>query len=45
MGSATLEIDLVDEELLLFGRLELGADPADVAAALAGWFPTRSQPT
>lgn len=39
MGSATLEIDLVDEELLLFGRLELGADPADVAATLAGWFP------
>lgn len=39
MGSATLEIDLADEELLLFGRLELGADPVDVAAELANWFP------
>lgn len=39
MGSTTLEVDLVDEELLLFGKLELGADPAEVAADLAGWFP------
>ncbi|WP_420121090.1 PH domain-containing protein [Nakamurella sp.] len=45
MGSSTLEIDLVDEELLLFGRVELGADPADVAAALAGWFPIGSGPS
>lgn len=44
MGSATLEVDLVDEELLLFGRLELGADPADVAATLAGWFPAEPGP-
>jgi hypothetical protein len=42
MGSATLEIDLVDEELLLFGRVELGADPAEVAAVLTGWFAGRS---
>ncbi len=38
MGSATLEIDLADEELLLFGRVELGAEPEDVAATLHGWF-------
>ncbi len=42
MGSATLEIDLVDEDLLLFGRVELGADPADVAAELTGWFAART---
>lgn len=41
MGSATLEIDLADDELLLFSRLELGADPADVAAELATWFTGR----
>lgn len=39
MGSATLEIDLVDDELILFGRFELGTDPADVAAELTGWYP------
>lgn len=38
MGSATLEIDLADDELLLFGRFELGADPADVSTRLTGWF-------
>lgn len=42
MGSATLEIDLVDDELLLFGRVELGADPAEVTAELAGWFAART---
>lgn len=42
MGSATLEIDLADDELLLFGRVELGADPAEVAAVLTGWFAGRS---
>lgn len=38
MGSAMLEIDLVDDELIMFGRLELGTDPADVAAVLTPWF-------
>jgi hypothetical protein len=42
LGSATLEIDLVDDELILFGRLDLGADPADVAAELTGWFAART---
>jgi len=41
MGSATLEIDLVDDELILFGRIELGADPTDVAAVLMSWYPER----
>lgn len=41
MGSATLELDLVDDELLLFGRFDLGADPADVEAELIGWFTAR----
>ncbi len=38
MGSATLEIDLTDEELFLFGRIELGAEPGDVATTLHRWF-------
>ena len=42
MGSATLEIDLVDDDLLLFGRVELGTDPTDVADELAGWFTGRT---
>ena len=41
MGSATLEIDLVDDELIMFGRIELGTDPADVAAVLTPWFSAR----
>lgn len=41
-GSATLEIDLVDDDLLLFGRVELGTDPADVAAELTVWFAGRN---
>ncbi len=41
MGSATLELDLVDDELILFGRFDLGADPADVEAELIGWFTAR----
>ncbi|HEY5880943.1 MAG TPA: PH domain-containing protein, partial [Nakamurella sp.] len=38
MGAATLEIDLVDDELIVFGRYELGSDPAEVADALQAWF-------
>ena len=32
IASTTMEIDLVDDDLLVFGRIDLGADPADVAA-------------
>jgi hypothetical protein len=42
LGSATLEIDLEDDELLLFSRIELGTDPTDVSAALSRWFADRS---
>lgn len=31
----SLEIDLDDDELLVFGRMDLGVDPADVATRLA----------
>lgn len=31
----SLEIDLDDDELLVFGRMDLGVDPADVATQLA----------
>jgi hypothetical protein len=41
MGSATVEIDLVDDELLLFGRTELGTDPAEVADRLRAWWRSR----
>jgi hypothetical protein len=30
----SLEVDLDDEELLVFGRMDLGRDPAEVAAQL-----------
>ena len=41
LASTTIEIDLVDDDLLVFGRTDLGADPADVLAALRGWFADR----
>jgi hypothetical protein len=41
MRTATLEIDLVDGELLLYGRLDLGAEPDAVLADLTGWFEGR----
>ncbi len=31
----SLEIDLDDDELIVFGRMELGVDPAEVATRLA----------
>ena len=37
MGAATLEIELIDDELVVFGRFELGADPGTVHAALTEW--------
>lgn len=44
MGSPVLEIDLIDDELLMFGRAELGADPAEVAATLGEWLRRRRAP-
>lgn len=37
LTSTTLEIDLVDDDLLVFGRSDLGADPAEVLAVLRTW--------
>ena len=37
LSTTTFEIDLVDDDLLLFGRTDLGADPAEVLAVLSGW--------
>ncbi|AZI56923.1 PH domain-containing protein [Nakamurella antarctica] len=34
VSSRTLEIDLDDDGLLVFGKVDLGADPTEVAAAL-----------
>ena len=33
-STTTLEVDLADDSLIVLGRLDLGADPTDVAAAL-----------
>lgn len=41
MGAATLEIDLLDDELIVLGQRELGTDPAAVAAVLQPWFADR----
>jgi hypothetical protein len=38
ISSATLEIDTVDDELLVFSRIDLGADPAEVLAAVSAWW-------
>jgi len=38
MGAATLEIDLIDDDLLVFGRFDLGADPSTVLPVLTGWY-------
>lgn len=37
LTSITLEVDLVDDDLLVFGRTDLGADPAEVLAVLRSW--------
>lgn len=41
LTNTTIEIDLVDDDLLVFGRTDLGADPADVLATLRQWSPQR----
>lgn len=38
LSTSTLEIDLADEDLLVFGRTDLGTDPAEVLAALRNWW-------
>jgi hypothetical protein len=37
LSTTTIEVDLVDDDLLVFGRTDLGADPAEVLAVLTGW--------
>jgi hypothetical protein len=41
LTSTTIEIDLVDEDLLVFGRTDLGVDVAVALAALQNWWRTR----
>jgi len=36
-ASATIEVDLHDDDLLILGRTELGTDPADVLPELRRW--------
>ncbi len=40
MGAAgsTIEVDLIDDTLLVFGRTELGVDPRTVGPALRRWW-------
>ena len=37
-ASATIEVDLHDDDLLILGRTELGTDPADVLPELRRWW-------
>ncbi len=39
VSTSSIEIDLVDDSLLVFGRTDLGADPAEVADELTLWWP------
>jgi hypothetical protein len=39
IATTTIEIDLMDDDLLVFGRTDLGADPAEVLAALRAFSP------
>jgi hypothetical protein len=41
LNSTTIEIDLVDEDLLVFGRTDLGVEVTDALTALQDWWPTR----
>jgi len=36
--STTMEIDMVDDDLVIFGRVDLGADPAEVLRELQRWY-------
>jgi len=37
-ASATIEVDLHDDDLLIFGRTELGTDPAELLPELRRWW-------
>lgn len=37
--TTTIEIDLVDDDLIVLGRTDLGVDPDEVLAALREWSP------
>jgi len=36
--STTMEIDMVDDDLVIFGFTDLGADPAEVLEAIRRWY-------
>ncbi len=38
ISSSTVEIDTVDDDLLMFSRIDLGTDPADVLAVVSVWW-------
>ncbi len=38
ISSSTIEIDTVDDDLLVFSRIDLGAEPADVLAVVSVWW-------
>ena len=39
LTNTSIEVDLLDDDLLVFGRADLGTDPAEVLAALRKWAP------
>jgi hypothetical protein len=39
LASTTIEVDLIDDDLLIFGRTDLGADPEAVLSTLQGFSP------
>ncbi len=39
IATTTIEIDLMDDDLLVFGRTDLGTDPVEVLAALRAFSP------
>ena len=41
LSSTTIEVDLVDDDLLIFGRTDLGADPEAVLTTLRGFSARR----
>lgn len=43
-ASSTIEVDLHDDDLLIFGRTDLGADPVEVLTVLRRWWHAASRP-
>ncbi|MET0865659.1 MAG: PH domain-containing protein [Nakamurella sp.] len=41
LTSTTIEIDLIDDDLLIFGRTDLGVDVADALVSLQHWWRAR----